>query len=107
MLHVSSNIVTMSDLQLLLGRAGVRIGSTFNEGRFKSPDDVAEAFGLRKIGVNWKEVTRERAELILKALLEEDLAYNSETDTSQYSTEYSREFMEWFRDDSRFFTNAE
>ena len=97
----------MSDLQILLGRAGVRIGSVFSDDKFNSPDDVAKAFGLRQIGDSWKEVNQDRALNILKALLEQDLAYNSDVDTVARSQEYATEFIKWFCEDARFFTNAE
>lgn len=97
----------MSDLQLLLARDGVRIGLCYHCGRCKTPDDVAQYYGLRKANNAWHDVDRSQATTLLRELLEHDLAYWGEADSTPIATDVAQDFVAEFAEETRFFTNAQ
>lgn len=68
-------------------------------------DYFAGAHGFREIGDEWREVTRDFADRTLIRLLSRDLAYRAPLMATSVASELAKEFLAWFADDARFFTN--
>ncbi len=73
---------------------------------FSDPDEAARSFGIRPLGKMWRRVDRETAELVLLALLKEDMAYSSPRISESEAKSVTAEFFAHFSADATFLTNG-
>ena len=68
-------------------------------------DEFVERHGFKGIGGNWHEVSRQFAEGTLVWILGRDLAYGASIMNPRRAEGLAREFLAFFDDHARFFTN--
>jgi hypothetical protein len=83
---------------------GLRLAVT--QEKHASADLAAEAFGIRALGENWREVSRSEANVVLVALLREDMAFSLRRLGDLQVRAAIDDFLGSFSPSARFFTNG-
>jgi hypothetical protein len=101
---------TMDQLDLFDGddpcATGVRLSYAYSLGRFRSADDVAAYFGLRRLGPKWVSLSRDEAQRTLEHVLHLELAHGSIRFEAQRAKAMSESFISRFSTEASFFSNC-
>ena len=82
-------------------------GNSDDENLMALVDSFVMQLGFSGIGDRWKHINRESAQKILNFILNKNLAYSSEESITVTDAEsIADRFMNLFKDNSQFFTNA-
>ena len=84
---------------------GIRVGFKYSGGVLRGADDVAQHFGLTRLGADWVTLSEDEARLVLQCMLRFQFAHGSERVSAERAAGLASQFVARCPPGSQFFTN--